>query len=154
MVESPRDLDRRHSAGSNSGSNVHQVPRDDVKILRRIGEGAFGEVSLAHCATFGKVAVKWLKVHTQDAPGRVEAVTLPMGGACEWFCGVCRRCCAGDRSDVMLRSGGNDVALLVGRLVERMSLVLCPAWLVFPAEFCPMPWFLQESPGLHQFAFR
>lgn len=28
----------------------------------RIGEGAFGEVSLATCAIFGSVAVKWLKV--------------------------------------------------------------------------------------------
>lgn len=30
-------------------------------MLGRIGEGAFGEVSLATCAIFGKVAVKWLK---------------------------------------------------------------------------------------------
>ena len=30
--------------------------------MRRIGEGAFGEVSLATCAIFGSVAVKWLKV--------------------------------------------------------------------------------------------
>lgn len=37
--------------------------QDDVKVLGRIGEGAFGEVSLATCAIFGKVAVKWLKVH-------------------------------------------------------------------------------------------
>ena len=36
--------------------------QDEVKILRRIGEGAFGEVSLATCAIFGSVAVKWLKV--------------------------------------------------------------------------------------------
>jgi hypothetical protein len=35
--------------------------QDDVKVLGRIGEGAFGEVSLATCAIFGKVAVKWLK---------------------------------------------------------------------------------------------
>lgn len=48
--------------------------QDEVKILRRIGEGAFGEVSLATCAIFGSVAVKWLKVpwltlfpmHNQD----------------------------------------------------------------------------------------
>ena len=38
--------------------------QDEVKILRRIGEGAFGEVSLATCAIFGSVAVKWLKVRT------------------------------------------------------------------------------------------
>ena len=36
--------------------------QDEVKVLGRIGEGAFGEVSLATCAIFGKVAVKWLKV--------------------------------------------------------------------------------------------
>ena len=35
--------------------------QDEVKVLGRIGEGAFGEVSLATCAIFGKVAVKWLK---------------------------------------------------------------------------------------------
>ncbi len=38
--------------------------QDEVKVLGRIGEGAFGEVSLATCAIFGKVAVKWLKVGT------------------------------------------------------------------------------------------
>lgn len=35
-------------------------------MIRTIGEGAFGEVSLAHIALFGKVAIKWLK------PGKVE----------------------------------------------------------------------------------
>ncbi len=44
------------------------VPQDDVKVLGRIGEGAFGEVSLATCAIFGKVAVKWLKVRRCDIP--------------------------------------------------------------------------------------
>ena len=32
-----------------------------VNVLAKIGEGAFGEVSLAQCATFGRVAVKWIK---------------------------------------------------------------------------------------------
>ena len=41
--------------------------QDEVKILRRIGEGAFGEVSLATCAIFGSVAVKWLKVSPTSA---------------------------------------------------------------------------------------
>ncbi|KAA6419719.1 MAG: kinase family [Trebouxia sp. A1-2] len=55
------------SGGSGTLNNpVHKVPKDEVKILRRIGEGAFGEVSLATCAIFGSVAVKWLK------PGKVE----------------------------------------------------------------------------------
>ncbi len=46
------------------GNLQHCCPclQDEVKILRRIGEGAFGEVSLATCAIFGSVAVKWLKV--------------------------------------------------------------------------------------------
>lgn len=36
--------------------------QEEVKILLRIGEGAFGEVSLATCTIFGSVAIKWLKV--------------------------------------------------------------------------------------------
>lgn len=32
-----------------------------VNVLAKIGEGAFGEVSLAHCSTYGNVAVKWIK---------------------------------------------------------------------------------------------
>ncbi|KAK9826720.1 hypothetical protein WJX81_001147 [Elliptochloris bilobata] len=59
--------DRVPSGGTNPlYCNVHRVPKDEVKVLGRIGEGAFGEVSLATCAIFGKVAVKWLK------PGKVE----------------------------------------------------------------------------------
>lgn len=44
------------------------VMQDEVKVLGRIGEGAFGEVSLATCAIFGKVAVKWLKVNLLTGP--------------------------------------------------------------------------------------
>lgn len=41
------------------------IAESEVSIIRRIGEGAYGEVSLAMCKTFGKVAIKWLKVtHT------------------------------------------------------------------------------------------
>jgi hypothetical protein len=36
--------------------------KQDVKIIRKIGEGAFGEVSEAKVFPFGTVAVKWLKV--------------------------------------------------------------------------------------------
>ncbi|CAL8468355.1 g7895 [Coccomyxa elongata] len=62
----------RSGSGSTNPSNanylnVHRVAKDEVKVLGRIGEGAFGEVSLATCAIFGKVAVKWLK------PGKVAA---------------------------------------------------------------------------------
>lgn len=32
-----------------------------VRVLAKIGEGAFGEVSLAECPTYGRVAVKWIK---------------------------------------------------------------------------------------------
>lgn len=57
-------------------------------MLGRIGEGAFGEVSLATCAIFGKVAVKWLKVglltglfcHTRSPrkyPGSANALGSP-----------------------------------------------------------------------------
>ena len=35
--------------------------QEDLNILGSIGEGAFGEVSLAHSPIFGKVATKWLK---------------------------------------------------------------------------------------------
>lgn len=35
-------------------------------MLGRIGEGAFGEVSLATSPIFGQVAIKWLK------PGKVS----------------------------------------------------------------------------------
>lgn len=40
---------------------VVQVPINEVQILRKIGEGAFGEVSLANVSSHGLVAVKWLK---------------------------------------------------------------------------------------------
>lgn len=36
--------------------------REEVFIVRKIGEGAFGEVSQAHVFPYGSVAVKWLKV--------------------------------------------------------------------------------------------
>lgn len=39
-----------------------KVPKDDVQIVRKIGEGAFGEVSEAQVFPYGTVAIKWLKV--------------------------------------------------------------------------------------------
>ena len=36
--------------------------QEDVRVLGVIGEGAFGEVSLASATVFGKIAIKWLKV--------------------------------------------------------------------------------------------
>ena len=60
---SPSMLGRQWSAQSRDGrsDSVHFVPSSDVKVLAKIGEGAFGEVSLATVPIFGKVAVKWLK---------------------------------------------------------------------------------------------
>mmetsp|Transcript_21014 Transcript_21014/g.46094 ORF Transcript_21014/g.46094 Transcript_21014/m.46094 type:complete len:781 (+) Transcript_21014:243-2585(+) len=40
---------------------VVKVSKEDVKILCKIGEGAFGEVSQAQVFPYGKVAIKWLK---------------------------------------------------------------------------------------------
>jgi hypothetical protein len=41
---------------------VHRLAKPDLKIEKRIGEGAFGEVSVAKAPLYGTVAVKWLKV--------------------------------------------------------------------------------------------
>lgn len=40
---------------------VHRLAKPDLKIVQRIGEGAFGEVSVAKAPLYGTVAVKWLK---------------------------------------------------------------------------------------------
>jgi serine/threonine protein kinase len=42
-------------------SKVQRIDASQVSVLAKIGEGAFGEVSLAHCSTYGNVAVKWIK---------------------------------------------------------------------------------------------
>uniref|UniRef100_A0A7S0RG56 Protein kinase domain-containing protein n=1 Tax=Chlamydomonas leiostraca TaxID=1034604 RepID=A0A7S0RG56_9CHLO len=41
--------------------SVPHVPRDEVHITHKIGEGAFGEVSRAEVFPYGSVAIKWLK---------------------------------------------------------------------------------------------
>lgn len=49
---------------SNSETSLHNAPRIDassVHVVAKIGEGAFGEVSLCECPTYGRVAVKWIK---------------------------------------------------------------------------------------------
>jgi hypothetical protein len=59
-----------------------RVPRVDaaaLAVLTRLGEGAFGEVSLCECPTFGRVAVKWLK-----ARGGGLADGAPEGGTRRW----------------------------------------------------------------------
>lgn len=45
---------------------VMQVCIDEVQIIRKIGEGAFGEVSFANIQSHGDVAIKWLKVSALD----------------------------------------------------------------------------------------
>ncbi|MEW5319144.1 MAG: hypothetical protein WDW38_010313 [Sanguina aurantia] len=40
---------------------VVKLRREDVLLSRKIGEGAFGEVSQAHVFPYGVVAIKWLK---------------------------------------------------------------------------------------------
>ena len=42
--------------------------QEEITVLGRIGEGAFGEVSLATSPIFGQVAIKWLK------PGKVRSL--------------------------------------------------------------------------------
>ena len=62
------------------GPVIVKVLKETVTILRKIGEGAFGEVSEARIFPYGVVAVKWLKVRgggagcagfrgTQGGPG-------------------------------------------------------------------------------------
>lgn len=46
--------------------------------MGRIGEGAFGEVSLASSPIFGQVAIKWLK------PGKVSSILLML--TCQPYC--------------------------------------------------------------------
>jgi serine/threonine protein kinase len=40
---------------------VVRVAREDVRFVRKIGDGAFGEVSQATVFPYGTVAIKWLK---------------------------------------------------------------------------------------------
>ena len=46
-------------------------------MLSSIGEGAFGEVSLAACTIFGRVAVKWLKVRLRQLHGVLSVPGTP-----------------------------------------------------------------------------
>ena len=51
-------------------SKVQRIDASQVNVLAKIGEGAFGEVSLAHCSTYGNVAVKWIKpTKVRGCPG-------------------------------------------------------------------------------------
>lgn len=52
-----------HDSVSSLGAlrGVARVAKSDVRVTAAIGEGAFGEVSLAVAPLYGTVAVKWLK---------------------------------------------------------------------------------------------
>ena len=79
--------------------------QEEVKILMRIGEGAFGEVSLATCAIFGSVAVKWLKVcitlHCCFSFATFALVKLSLS---------CQRCTVGTKA--LVQPTCNEVILL------------------------------------------
>jgi hypothetical protein len=51
-----------HRVQFDADPTVHRVTRAEVTITRKIGGGAYGEVSEARINIFGVVAVKWLKV--------------------------------------------------------------------------------------------
>ena len=51
--------------------------QEDIIVLSSIGEGAFGEVSLAACTIFGRVAVKWLKVRLRQLHGGLTVPGTP-----------------------------------------------------------------------------
>jgi hypothetical protein len=55
---------------------VVRVAREDVRINRKIGEGAFGEVSQAAVFPYGTVAIKWLKVRME---GCLRAAPVVVG---------------------------------------------------------------------------
>jgi serine/threonine protein kinase len=52
---------RRSASVEDLLSKVHRVDAAAVTVVAKIGEGAFGEVSLCECPTYGRVAVKWIK---------------------------------------------------------------------------------------------
>ena len=54
----------------------------DLVILRPLGEGAFGDVTLTEAPVFGKVATKWLK------PGRMERHSLSFWREAEMLAAV------------------------------------------------------------------
>lgn len=42
-------------------AGVPRIDASQVHVVAKVGEGAFGEVSLAECPNYGTVAVKWIK---------------------------------------------------------------------------------------------
>jgi hypothetical protein len=62
------DSDRRSPTPDSSLQSLPEsrsslpLYKADLTVLRKIGEGAFGEVALASTPSYGLVAVKWLKV--------------------------------------------------------------------------------------------
>jgi hypothetical protein len=73
---------------------VHRLAKPDLKIEKRIGEGAFGEVSVAKAPLYGTVAVKWLKVSTWLE--LFDAVCSPSAASAACGCWLCSAVgCAG-----------------------------------------------------------
>lgn len=58
----PVPSDSGMSGSTKDARGAHRVARGEVEVVRKLGEGAYGEVSQAKSADFGTVAVKWLKV--------------------------------------------------------------------------------------------
>lgn len=102
--------------------------QEEVKILLRIGEGAFGEVSLATCAIFGSVAVKWLKVSNATLPLQV----VPCGTSlwpCHMHCIITGRCDIGWDASI---ERWNDGVSTTSKW-SSISDSLLQQYLVFPA---------------------
>ena len=89
-----------HAAGSEVGvvptpkmalEAVVRVAREDVRFVRKIGEGAFGEVSQATVFPYGTVAIKWLKASgALAAPARHAVALHPCSTADPAFAACCR----------------------------------------------------------------
>lgn len=62
--------------------SVPHVPRAQVVITNKIGEGAFGEVSRAEVFPYGTVAIKWLKVGRGGEGKGVGACTSTLQLGC------------------------------------------------------------------------
>jgi hypothetical protein len=57
-----QDRNISESAAKFPSTDIDIIQESEVQIVSPLGEGAFGEVTLANCKTYGRVAIKWLKV--------------------------------------------------------------------------------------------
>ena len=106
-------------------------------MLSSIGEGAFGEVSLAACTIFGRVAVKWLKVQLLQLHGGPAVQRTPH----LLHLGCTQAPCCSPASHCMAYS------CIRSRAIVLYSLSTTGAWhLAFrsvhvPADLLPLSWF-------------